>query len=74
MGRAAGRKKQHDAMIWAKEMKREEGEWPGVEPKGLQAWHGFAARNGGVGMWTDLPVNVCEERTTKPEVNRLERL
>jgi hypothetical protein len=61
-------------MIWAKERKRATGSWPGVEPKGLQDWHKYAARNGGAGMWVDLPVHVCAEKTHKDEVNRLERL
>ena len=69
-GVAHTRKEQHDRYIW-KAQRRQVGE---EDQKGAQPWHAYAARNGGVAGWIDLPVRVFDVDTPQHEVNRCERL
>ena len=55
-------------------MELQTGECPGKAPSGVQLVHKFQARNGGPGMWVDLPVCVLAPTAHKDEVNRAERL
>ena len=70
MGTADTRKQQHDRQIWRAQHRKVGDE----DQKGALPWHAFAARNGGVASWIDLPVQVFAVGTPRAEVTRIEGL